>query len=69
MVELLWMRYYFEDNGPDQRYFDFKRFEASYGKIVWDKRKMALYRPFPYLDKLRWIPPDCDRVRSYAAKF
>ena len=68
LFEFVWMRYYFEHDGQNQHHFDFKRFEAGYGSIIWDKRRMTLYWPFPYLDKLRWIPPDGDRARSYAAK-
>jgi aminoglycoside phosphotransferase (APT) family kinase protein len=68
LFELVWMRYYFEHEGKDQHYFDFKRFELGYGGIIWDKRRMTLYGPFPYLDKLRWIPHDGDRAKSYTAK-
>jgi aminoglycoside phosphotransferase (APT) family kinase protein len=68
LFELVWMRYYFEHDGPDQSYFDFQRFEEGYGRRGWEERRMALYRPFPYLDKLRWIAPDGDRAKAYAAK-
>lgn len=68
LFELAWMRYYFEHEGDTQRFFDFGRFEDGYGSIVRDDRRMALYQPFPYLDKLRWIRPGGQRARGYVAK-
>jgi hypothetical protein len=68
LFELVWMRYYFEHDGADQRYFSFKRFESGYGRIIWGERTLILYWPFPYLDKLRWIQPGGDRAKSYVAR-
>jgi aminoglycoside phosphotransferase (APT) family kinase protein len=68
LFELVWMRYYFEHDGPDQATFHFDRFHAGYGSIPSDDERVSLYEPFPYLDKLRWIAPTGNRARSYVEK-
>ncbi len=68
LFELAWMRYYFEHDGADQRYFSFTRFESGYGRSAWEERTLDLYRVYPYLDKLRWIQPDGERAKSYVAR-
>jgi len=65
LFEFAWMRYYFEHDGADQRYFDFARFEEGYGPIDRHDARTELYAPFPLLDKLRWIEPKGDRAREY----
>jgi aminoglycoside phosphotransferase (APT) family kinase protein len=68
LFERAWMEFYFEHDGKDQTHFDFARFEAGYGPIVRDDARALLYRPFPYLDKLRWIDPQGARTQLYCRK-
>lgn len=63
--EFVWMRFYFEHDGAQQPYFNFQRFTQGYGKINWEDPVMQLYRPFTYLDKLRWIPIPSERATRY----
>ena len=65
LFEMVWMRYYFEHGGTDQKYFDFSKFEEGYGPVETDSDRALLYRPFTYLEKLRWIEPAGKRARSY----
>lgn len=65
MFELLWMRFYFEHDDRNQRHFDFTRFARGYQNAESDAGKMPVYRPFPYLDKLRWIDPKGSRAVAY----
>jgi aminoglycoside phosphotransferase (APT) family kinase protein len=68
LFERVWMEFYFEHDGKDQTHFDFARFEAGYGPMVWDQARALLYRPFPYLDKLRWIDPHGPRAQLYCRR-
>jgi aminoglycoside phosphotransferase (APT) family kinase protein len=68
LFEIAWMKYYFGDNAPIQPFFDFDRFELGYGPLQLDRDRMTLYRPFTYLDKLRWIDPSSSRAQSYLEK-
>ncbi len=67
LFEIVWMRYYFEHEGRDQSYFDFDRFEVGYGAVERNDSRQSLYRPFTYLDKLRWIDPNSSRAEDYRA--
>ena len=63
--EFTWMRFYFERDGPEQYAFDFTRFAQGYGAIDWEDPVYQLYRPFTYLDKLRWVPIPGERATRY----
>jgi aminoglycoside phosphotransferase (APT) family kinase protein len=74
LLEFLFMRFYFEhdDEGSyerdawlKQKHFDFERFALGYENAEDDAQRVALYRPFPYLDKLRWIDPESPTAASY----
>jgi aminoglycoside phosphotransferase (APT) family kinase protein len=68
LFEFVWMRYYFEHDSLQQKYFDFDRFQSGYGMADLDISQVRLYEPFPLLDKLRWIPCDGDRARQYCMR-
>lgn len=68
LLEICWMKYYFEYASRDQRYFDFGRFAEGYGELELDAERLALYSPFPLLDKLRWIDPKSGRARGYVLR-
>ena len=61
---MVWMRYYFEHEGPDQTRFDFDRFHRGYGLTEFPDRT-RFYWPFTWIDKLRWIEPAGNRAQSY----
>ena len=68
LFEICWMRFYFEHDSHDQRYFDVGRFAAGYGALELDSDRIALYRPFTFLDKLRWIEPEGSRAKGYVRR-
>ncbi len=68
LFEIVWMAYYFEHDGPDQTYFDFARFRSGYRELDDAAGRARLYAPLPYLDKLRWIPANGERARSYCER-
>lgn len=68
LFEICWMKFYFEYGSQDQHYFDFGRFAAGYGELELDSERIALYSPFTFLDKLRWIEQDSDSAKGYVRK-
>lgn len=68
LFEIMWMAYYFEHDDLEQTFFDFARFWSGYGELEGDLGRARLYQPFPYLDKLRWIPSHSERAQSYCER-
>ncbi len=67
-LEFAFMRFYFEHGDADQKHFDFGRFARGYPNAEEDAQKIQLYRPFPYLDKLRWIDPTSETASFYRSE-
>ena len=65
LIEFAFMRFYFEHDDRRQDQFNFGRFRMGYGSFENPHQGMAIYLPFPYLDKLRWIDPESERASSY----
>jgi hypothetical protein len=68
LFEILWMKYYFEHDNKDQKHFNFDRFESGYGKIEYNSKRMSIYSPTIYLNKLQWIEPKGKRAQAYVEK-
>ena len=52
LLELEWMCYYYGLKGIQQPYFDYNRFEETYGVWPENRHRSLLYRVLPYLEHL-----------------
>lgn len=68
LYELEWMCYYYGSRESKQRYFNYGRFEETYGPWPADHYRSLLYKPLMYLYKLTWIDVKSERARDHMGK-
>ncbi len=68
LYEFEWMCYYFGHRVSRQPYFDFRRFEETYGIWPENLERSLLYRVLIFLDKLTSIAPKSERAKDHNQK-